>query len=179
MSLVDSLVDKHLGFNKTGVQNQDSKRSNVASEDAASPFEWSLFDTEMIFAAIVENSIRDDVELCAAIRNYIIAISSKSDKIAQRDIGDGSSRLWFNLLHRLGWLKADQSLMFTATDSELKALTIKQYAELTEKWKTETGIDWKDWFKLLCYLRSAKMKIIKELSNVNPNDTELQNEVEE
>ena len=134
-SLVDKIVAKH---------NLEKARKT----DDSSPPAWHDFMVNGVFENIFDAVGENDTEICKEISNYVEAIRSSKDNMTE-DIADKNSKLWYELLLRLEWIKG-----FVEDDT---------FPKTTVKWNVQTGLTWKDWFSFVCFLRRSKGEIIKNV----------------
>jgi hypothetical protein len=172
-SLVDDVIERYkaktlgvetgAGSDGRGVQY----RKLDDSGEGESPLGWEDFIADAVFENIPK-MVEDDVELCKTVNSYVKSI--RFDKGIPSDAArNGRSLLWFELLRAVGWLDA-----FLSNEGVSETLTKGEFTRLTGKWASETGMDWRTWFQLLCYLRSAKLTMItnastKTLEELDPN----------
>ena len=163
MSLVDDVIKRYkakttdvstgVGSDGRGVQY----RKLDDSGEGESPLGWEDFIADAVFENIPK-IVADDVELCKTVKSYVKSISF--DNGIPSDVArNGRSILWFELLRTVGWLDT-----FLSNESVSEPLTKDEFTRLTGKWASDTGMDWRTWFQLLCYLRSAKLTMITNAS---------------
>lgn len=167
-SLVDDIIARHKAKTvgvRTGAVNDGSDAPKEALQyrkvdergKGESPLGWEEFIADAVFENIPKMAA-NDVELCKTVNSYVESI--RSDKSIPSDaVKNGRSLLWFELLRTVGWLDE-----FLSTESVSQPLKSKEFTRLTEKWASDTGVDWRTWFQLLCYLRSAKLTMITNAS---------------
>jgi len=179
MSFVDDLIARHkaktIGV-RTGSDGSDAPKEPFKyrklddSGEGESPLGWEDFIADSVFENIPK-MVEDDVELCKTVNSYVNSI--RYDKgIASDAKLNGRSLLWFELLRTVGWLddflsSKDVVAEVLKKDSPLKKdepLKHGEFTRLTAKWASDTGIDWRTWFHLLCFLRSAKLTMITNAS---------------
>lgn len=161
--IVDDLIARHkakttgvetgVGSDGRGVQYRKVDESG----EGESPLGWENFIADAVFENIPK-LVEDDVELCKTVNSYVKSI--RFDKTIPSDAArNGRSLLWFELLRTVGWLD-----VFLSNESVSEPLKEDEFTDLTARWKTDTGMDWRTWFQLLCYLRSAKLTMITNAS---------------
>ena len=151
-SIVYDVIARHR-FRAPVVRNTGMDASNSDSF-----LGWEDFVADVVFENIPK-VVADDVELCKVVEPYVNSI--RVDKGIPSDAArNGRSLLWFELLRKVGWLDE-----FLSNESVSEPLTDAEFKRLTAKWASETGMDWRKWFQLLCYLRSVKLKMITLASN--------------
>jgi len=166
--LVDDLIARHKAKTihlETGVKSDGSDAPKEAlkyrkvdeSGEGESPLGWEDFIADAVFENIPK-MVEDDVELCKTVNSYVKSI--RFDKGIPSDAArNGRSLLWFELLRTVGWLD-----VFLSNKRVSEPLRRDEFTDLTMRWETDTGMDWRTWFQLLCYLRSAKLTMITNAS---------------
>ena len=130
----------------SGVVDKIVDKYKARRTDDTSPPAWDEFTVNGVFENILDVVEENDTEICKEITNYVEAIRSSKDNMTE-DIANKNSRLWYDLLLRLEWVKGfDEDETFPQT---------------TITWNNETGLTWKDWFSLVCFLRRSKGEMIK------------------
>jgi hypothetical protein len=172
-SLVDDVIERYkaktvgvetgAGSDGRGVQY----RKLDDSGEGESPLGWEDFIADAVFENIPK-MVEDDVELCKTVNSYVKSIRFNKG-IPSDAARNGRSFLWFELLRTVGWLDE-----FLSKETVPEPLTKDEFTRLTGKWASDTGMDWRTWFQLLCYLRSAKLTMItnastKTLEELDPN----------
>ena len=110
---------------------------------------------ELIFEQLGgQHADSQEMELCEQVMNFVKTFSMSKPNILG-EIQNNNSRFWFDLLHRIGWLKG--IIETKDIDDENEALREQK----TQAWNTSTGLSWKEWFLLLCKLQNMKRKMIK------------------
>ena len=142
--------------------------STRQEKEARLQLEFPLVDDhiERIFEQLgVQHADGQEMELCKKVTDFVKIFSVSKPSILG-DIENQNSRLWFDLLHRIGWLKG--IIETKDIDDENEALREQK----TQAWNTSTGLSWKEWFLLLCKLQNMKRKMIKN-STDEPNRRQI------